>query len=133
MAGAGLWLAMLSFDSKISNPQIDFNDGIIAVWSSPSRERLGLSEARRKEIFKRQGQMLLNATDAASARYPKDIKAQLRVEKEMKEEDRKALLSELGLTDQQLDDIESEGVSSGWVPDETPRNLDNLTGESCPD
>lgn len=113
-SGMGQWIAMLQEGPGDPKPTISINERQIAQLGAEPEERFGLSEEKRKQIWKELVLMEDRAMEETIQRYPQDIKKQAEMENRLIDEYKDKLAEEHGLTREQLDEISVEGVEKDW-------------------
>ncbi len=115
-AGQGLWIGMIAkgFSDK-GEPRVVINEPRLAALSQAPKERFGLSEQRRKQVFGQIAAAEDRATRDAMARVPdSQIMKQIDLESELVEKYKAKVAQQYGLTNDQLLKIIYEGVKMGW-------------------
>ena len=116
LAGQGLWIGMIAkgFSDK-GEPRVRISENRLAALSQAPEERFGLSEQRRKQVFRESAAAEDRATRDAMARVPdSQIMKQIRLERELREMYKAKVAQKYGLTNDQLFNISVEGVKKGW-------------------
>ncbi len=115
-AEQGLWIGMIAkgFSDK-GEPEVLINEARLAGLSKAPEERFGLSEQRRKQVFRDIAAAEDRATRDAMARVPdSQIMKQLDLERELREKYKAKVAQQYSLTSDQLRKIMFEGVKKGW-------------------
>lgn len=115
-AGQGLWIGMIAkgFSDK-EEPRVLINEERLAGLSKAPEERFGLSEQRRKQVFREIAASEDRATRDARARFPdSQIMKQIDFERKLGEKYKAAVAQKYGLTNDQLLKITIEGMKKGW-------------------
>ncbi|UCI30945.1 hypothetical protein [Mesorhizobium sp. B4-1-4] len=115
-AGQGLWIAMLAKNySDTGDPKVVIEEGRLAALSAAPEDRFGLSEEMRRAIFKESGEAEARATREAMERVPNtEPMAQAKLEVDLAEKFKADLVAKQGISEQQLLEIQAEGVTKGW-------------------
>lgn len=115
-AGQGLWIGMISKGPATpGTPKVRIDPGRLEALSSPSEEKLGLTEEQRRSAFREIAAAESRATDEAIARVPNSqIMKQVEVERELAQRYKQEIAHEYGLSEDQLLEISVEGVTKGW-------------------
>jgi hypothetical protein len=116
-AAQGLWIAMLAKGpSDKGMPAVQINEDRLAALSSVPQERFGLPEATREEVFRKSAAAEDRAMHEAMVQVPdSDIMNQVALEEELRDKYKADLAAKYGLSDDQLLQIQLEGVTKGWV------------------
>ena len=69
-SGSGGWVAMLSKTDEAGNPDVYVNDKLLAALKEKPVEKVGQTEAKRKEIWTQLVQAEDRASKEAKAKYP---------------------------------------------------------------
>lgn len=115
-AGQGLWIGMIAkgFSDK-GEPRVLINEERLAALSQAHEVRFGLSEQRRKQVFREIVSAEDRATRDAMARVPdSQIMKQIALERELGKNYKSKVAQQYGLTNDQLLKITVEGVKKGW-------------------
>ena len=115
-AGEGLWIGMIAkgFSDK-EEPQVRISENRLAALSLAPEERFGLSEQRRRQIFREIVAAGDRATLDAMAQIPdSQIMKQLDLERELEESYKAKVAQQHSLTNDQLLKIAVEGGTKGW-------------------
>lgn len=115
-AGQGLWIGMIAkgFSDK-GEPRVLINEERLAALSQAPEKRFGLSEQRRKQVFREIAAAEDRATRGARARVPdSQIMKQIDLERELGKKYKAKVAQQYGLTNDQLLKITLEGVTKGW-------------------
>jgi hypothetical protein len=115
-AGQGLWVGMLakSYSDK-GTPEVLVNEERLAALSATPEERFGLSEGKRKQVFRELAAAEDRATREAEARVPHtEVMKQIELNNELTEKYKGEVARKHGLTPDQLVDIAVEGIKKGW-------------------
>ena len=115
-AGQGLWVGMLakSYSDK-GIPQVLVNEERLGALSAAPKERHGLSEAERKQVFREIAAAEDRATREAMARVSdSEIMKQIDLERELTQKYKTEVARKRGLTYDDLFEISVEGVKMGW-------------------
>ena len=115
-AGQGLWIGMISkgFSDK-EEPRVLIDEERLAGLSKAPEERFGLSELKRKQVFREIAASEDRATRDAMARFPdSQFMKQIDLERKLGEKYKAAVAQKYGLTNDQLLKITVEGVKKGW-------------------
>ena len=116
-AGQGLWIGMIAkgFSDK-GEPSVIVSAERLTALSQAPEERFGLSEERRKQVFREIAAAEDRAMREAMARVPdSQINEQINLEREHEDKYKAMIAQQYGLTDEQLLKITVEGVKKGWV------------------
>lgn len=116
IAGQGLWIGMVAMGpSDKGEPRVLINEERLTSLSQGPEERFGLSEQKRKEVFRSIAVAEDRATREAIARVPdSQIIKQVDVERALGEKYKMEIAGRYGLTEDQLLEITLEGVTNGW-------------------
>ncbi len=115
-AGQGLWIGMIAkgFSDK-EEPRVLINEERLAALSQGPEERFGLSEQRRKQVFREIAAAEDRATRDGRARVPdSQIMKQIDLERELGEKYKAKVAQQYGLTNDQLIKITVEAWKKGW-------------------
>lgn len=115
-AGQGLWIGMLAkgFSDK-AEPRVLVNEDRLAALSHAPEERFGLSEEKRKRVFREIAAAEDRAMREAMAQVPdSQIMKQIDLERELRDTYKAKVVQHHGLTNDQLLKITVEGVKKGW-------------------
>lgn len=115
-AGQGLWIGMSAkgFSDK-GEPNVLINEPRLAGLSQTPEERFGLSEQRRKQVFREIAAAEDRATRDARARVPdSQIMKQIDLERELGKKYKAKVVQQYGLTNDQFLKVTVEGVKKGW-------------------
>ena len=115
-AGQGLWIGMIAkgFSDK-GEPRVLINEERLAALSQAPEVRFGLSEQRRKQVFRETAAAEDRATRDARARVPdSQIMRQIDLDRELAEKYKAKVAQQYGLNNDQLLKITVEGVKKGW-------------------
>ena len=119
--GMGQWIAMAAKTYSDTKPTISIKDRQLSQLGAEPVPRFGMSESKRKEIWR--GIVLAEdrATKKAEQRYPikpgdgmSQIERQIDLQRSLQKKYKDALARKHGLTRQQLDEIMTEGVKKDW-------------------
>lgn len=119
--GMGQWIAMLAKTYSDTDPTISIKDRQLSQLGAKPVSRFGLSESKRKEVWR--GIVLAEdrATKKAEQRYPikpgdgmPQIERQIDLQRSLQKQYKEVLAKRHGLTRQQLDEIMIEGVKKDW-------------------
>ena len=95
-------------------PLVLINEGRLAAHSQTPEVRFGLSEQRRKQVFRESASAEDRATRDAMARVPDSrIMKQIALERELRENYKAKVVQQYGLTNDQLLKIGVEGMKKG--------------------
>lgn len=124
-----LWVAMLQKIYDDVKPTISINERQIAQLGAKPEEKFGLSEAKRKQIWRELIEAERLATRIADRTHPLpdvlkhgysqfETKRQIRKQNELwdklRDEYKKEIAKEYGLTRKQLDEITTEAFAEDW-------------------
>ena len=115
-AGQGLWIGMLakSYSDK-EVPEVLVSDERLAALSALPEKRYGLSESKRKQVFREIAKAEDRATREAMARIPNtQIMKQIDLERKLTDKYKAEVARKHGLTKDLLLKISAEGVKNGW-------------------
>jgi hypothetical protein len=111
-SGMGQWVGMLSKTPGDSVPRITIHASV--GTTSAEEERFGLSEARRRDVYKQ----IVLAEDRGQAdaerKHPTDLAAQFKLASELSNAYKDALAKELKLAPDELKEIATEGFTKNW-------------------
>ncbi|HET6441879.1 MAG TPA: hypothetical protein VFH53_05830 [Phycisphaerae bacterium] len=128
-SGMGQWIAMLSKVGSDASPEMCVESELISQLGAAPETRYGISEAKRKEIFKAIVVAEDRATEEAERLHPmpdplkagfSQAKAKAQFEKQAEtnqrlvEEYKAELAKQYGLTKEQLQEISVEGIEENW-------------------
>lgn len=113
-SGMGQWIAMLQKADAETSPTISINERQIAQLGAEPEERFGLSEEKRKEIWKELILIEDRAMEEALKRYPKELEKQIEMERRLIDEHKNRLAEENGLTQEEIKRISIEGLEKDW-------------------
>ncbi len=115
-AGQGLWIGMIAKGPlDKGEPRVLINEERLAALSQAPEKRFGLSEQRRKQVFREIAAAGDRATRDARARVPdSQIMKQIDLERELEKNYKAKVAQQYGLTNDQLRKIAVEGVKKGW-------------------
>jgi len=128
-SGMGLWVAMLQLSPGDNRQTIIINERQISQIGAEPEEKLGLSEATRKQIWIEIVKAEDRATKDAEQRYPlpspskpgysqsaarKRIEQQIDLQWKLNDKYKNELAKKHGLTLEQLKEIGTEGVTKEW-------------------
>ena len=122
-AGQGLWIGMVAMGpSDKGEPRVLINKERLAGLSQAPEKRLGLSEQKRKQVFREIAAAEDRATREAMARVPdSQIMKQIELERELREKYKAEVTRKYNFTGDQLLKIVVEGVKKGWPVPSLPR------------
>ena len=115
-AGQGLWIGMIAkgFSDK-GEPPVIINEARLTALSQQPKDRFGLSEQRRKQVYRESALAEDRATRDAMAQVPdSQIMKQIDLERKLTEEYKAKIAQQYGLTNEQLLEIAVEGLKKGW-------------------
>ncbi len=107
------WIAMLQKNAK-GTTNIHVNDVRLSQLTAPQEERFGLSEDKRKQIFREYVRAEDRASNEGNATHPNDFMKAYEVSLILQEEYKVALAEKEGITRDQLKDILTEGLQKQW-------------------
>ena len=113
-SGMGQWIAMLQKADAETSPTISINERQIAQLGAEPEERFGLSEEKRKEIWKELILIEDRAMEEALKRYPKELEKQIEMERRLIDERKSKLAEKNGLTHEEIREISIEGLEKDW-------------------
>ncbi|MBA7700036.1 hypothetical protein ES703_108742 [subsurface metagenome] len=113
-SGMGQWIAMLQQSPGDVGPRISINKGQIALLGAKPKEKFGLSESKRKQIFYELVEAGDSATKLAIRKYPNDIMKQIDYENKIREANEQKIRGKYNITKQQMYKIKGEGVTKDW-------------------
>ncbi|TPL10205.1 hypothetical protein FJ938_05725 [Mesorhizobium sp. B2-4-14] len=97
------------------DPKVVIEEGRLAALSAAPEDRFGFSEEMRRAIFKESGEAEARATREAMERVPNtEPMAQTKLEVDLAEKFKADLVAKQGISEQQLLEIQAEGVTKGW-------------------
>ncbi len=114
-SGMGQWIAMLQKTDAETSPTISINERQIAQLGAEPEERFGLSEEKRKGIWKEIILIEDRAMEEAIKRYPKELEEQIEMERRLIDEHKSRLGEENGLTHEEIRKISLEGIEKDWT------------------
>ncbi len=111
------WIGMLAISKgDKGEPRVVVDEGRLAALSQKPEDRFGLSEQRRKRVFREIAAAEDRATREAMARVPdSQVMKQIDLESKLQEKYRAEIARKYNLTEDQLLKISVEGVTKGWV------------------
>lgn len=115
------WIGMLAISKgDKGEPRVLIDEGRLAVLSQKPEDRFGLSEQKRKRVFREIAAAEDRATCEAEAQVPnpwgmKQLEKQAGLTHKLQEKYRAGIERKYSLTDEQLLKISVEGVTMGWV------------------
>jgi hypothetical protein len=118
----GQWVGMLTKGKNDSNPSVTIrNDLIASIDGGPRKDRFGLSELQRREVWNQIIAAEDRATREANERFPiertssvQQANERLDHVKTLIEKYRHDVASKNGLTEEQLNAISTEAVQGNW-------------------
>lgn len=113
-SGMGQWIAMLRKSYGDVKPTISINERQIAQLGAKPEEQFGLSEEKRKEIWKELVLIEDRAMEEALEQYPEEFEKQVEMERRLIDEYQNKLAEKYELTREQLQEISVEGVEKDW-------------------
>ena len=113
-SGMGQWIAMLQKAHAETSPTININERQISQLGVEPEERFGLSEEKRKEIWKELILIEDRAMEEALERYPQELEKQIEMERRLIDENENKLAEKYELTPDQLGKISTEGLEKDW-------------------
>jgi len=114
-SGMGQWIAMLQKAHADTKPTININERQMAQLGAKPEERFGLSEEKRKEIWKELILIENRAMKEAEKRYPQELEKQAEMERHLIDEYKSELAEKYELIPEQLEKISSEGLEKDWL------------------
>ena len=122
LAGQGLWVAMLLWRVQDGKPEVSFDNDRLAELSTSSKNRFGISEAKRKQVFRELAGAEDRAMVEAMAQVPStEFIRQSNLERQLGKKYKGKLARKYGITRAELSKIGSEGVKKGWVAPPAPK------------
>ena len=107
---------MLAKSPGDEGPSVSIYEKRLAHLSGKSEDRFGLSEQKRKRVFREMGADDHKAMRKARARFPDpQFLKQFDLASKLEEEYREELAAKYSLTRDQLREIMVEGVTMGWL------------------
>lgn len=113
-SGMGQWIAMLQKAHAETKPTININERQLAQFGAEPEERFGLSEEKRKEIWKELILIEDRAMEEAEKRYPEQWEKEIEMQRRLIDENENKLAEKYELTPEQLEEISSEGLEKDW-------------------
>lgn len=111
----GLWLAMLQMNPLDKGiPKITTKKDQIAKIGQEPEEKFGLSEIKRKKIFKEIIIAERRAADEAMVREPSDIYREADLTQKLSKKYKDELAKNYNITREQLSSIGIEGITNRW-------------------
>lgn len=111
-----MWLGMIAksfYDKGI--PRVSIDNGRLAALSQPHKIRFGLSESKRKEVFRELAVSDNRATHDAEARVPNSqVMKQIDLERKLDRRYRANVARKYHLSKKEIQKIVVEGVKKGW-------------------
>lgn len=114
-AGKGLWIGMIAKGFTEKEPSVVVNAGRLAALSQTPKKRFGLSEQKRKQVFREIAASEGRAMREARARVPdSQVMKQLHLEDRLNRKYKSKIARRHNLSSDQLFKIIVEGVKKGW-------------------
>ena len=122
-SGMGQWLGMISNSYDDITPQINISEIQLNSLSMKPKEKFGLSESKRTEIWNKYIMIDDRAYRESNAKYPlddyditmDDMKNNAALYVKLKKKYKKELTLEYGIGEEVIESIISEGISKGWA------------------
>jgi hypothetical protein len=113
----GSWIGMIAMGPlDKGEPRVVINETRLAALSQKPEDRFGLSEQKRKRVFREIAAAEDRATREAMAQVPdSQVMKQIDLEVKLQEKYRAEIARKYNLTEDQLLKISVEGVTKGWV------------------
>ena len=115
-----LWIGMIAKSySETGTPVVVIDKSRLAALSATPQSKFGLSEEKRKELFReivsaeRRADQETSA-QAANVKNLADVKEYAKVTSDLKEKYKAALAKQYGIDGDQMSKITVEGVTKGW-------------------
>ena len=113
-SGMGQWIAMLQKSPGDAKATISINERQITQLGAKPEERFGLSEEKRKGIWKELVLVEDRAMEEALEQYPEEFEKQVEMERRLIDDYKNKLAEKYELTREQLQEISVEGVEKDW-------------------
>ena len=113
-SGMAQWIAMLQKAHAETKPTININERQLAQLGAEPEERFGLSEEKRKEIWKELILIEDRAMKEAEKRYPEQWEKEIEMQRRLIDENENKLAEKYELTPDQLGKISTEGLEKDW-------------------
>lgn len=114
-ADQGLWIGMSQMGPDDSGPEVTIRSDQIARLGEEASNKFGLTESKRRALFREIARVEDEAVDEAMERYPQDIDAQLGYERRLAETKKIKLAQQYGVDRAILDSVSLEGVVNRWA------------------
>jgi len=124
-SGMGQWIGWISKSGGQAHPSLSFDDRQINQLGKKAEEKLGLSEDKRKEIWKEIVRAEDSANKDAEQKYPEPnpqngaaymdaFQEKEKLAKQLMGKYHDQVAKKYGLTRKQLDEIGNEGLQKSW-------------------
>jgi len=113
-SGMAQWIAMLQKAHADTKPTININERQLAQLGAEPEERFGLSEEKRKEIWKELILIEDRAMKEAEKQYPKQWEKEIEMQRRLIDENKNKLAEKYELAPEQLEKISTEGLEKDW-------------------
>ena len=113
-SGMAQWIAMLQKAQAETKPTININERQLAQLGAEPEERFGLSEEKRKEIWKELILIEDRAMKEAEKRYPEQWEKEIEMQRRLIDENENKLAEKYELSPDQLGKISIEGLEKDW-------------------
>ena len=109
-----MWIAMLHKAHAETKATININERQLAQLGAEPEERFGLSEEKRKEIWKELILIEDRAMKEAEKQYPKQWEKEIEMQGRLIDENKNKLAEKYELAPEQLEKISTEGLEKDW-------------------
>lgn len=121
------WIAMISKSPSENAPSIKFDETELNLINAKEEDRNGLSEKKRKEIYKEVYSSYVQAEDEGDRMYPidnpslsleqmqKQIELSRAYSNKIKSKKNKELIAKYDITSEQIEEILNEGLTKHWA------------------
>ena len=113
-SGMAQWIAMLQKAHAETKSTTNINERQLGQLGAEPEERFGLSEEKRKEIWKELILIEDRAMKEAEKQYPKEWEKEIEMQRRLIDENENKLAEKYELTPEQLEKISSEGLEKDW-------------------
>lgn len=113
-SGMAQWIAMLQKADAETKPTTNINERQLAQLGAEPEERFGLSEEKRKEIWKELILIEDRAMKEAEKQYPEEWEKEIEMQRRLIGENENKLAQKYELTSDQLGKISTEGLEKDW-------------------
>lgn len=113
-SGMAQWIAMLQKADAETKPTTNINERQLAQLGAEPEERFGLSEEKRKEIWKELILIEDRAMKEAEKQYPEEWEKEIEMQRRLIDENENKLAEKYELAPEQLGKISTEGLEKDW-------------------